>query len=98
MTDQEVTSKEMITLLCMADRTHSQLIEMMPEKCGLTGQVKDIEPTLRQVIYWFGTMWMLWTAHLGCYLMYSPSFVVTNFLCQKLTSQIGHFTEAIKCL
>ena len=25
---------ELVTLLCLADRTHSQLMESMPEKCG----------------------------------------------------------------
>ena len=39
----------MLTLLCMSDRTHSQLMDLMPEKCGLTGQAKDFEPTLKQV-------------------------------------------------
>lgn len=38
----------MITLLCVADRTHSQLMELMPERCG-TGQSRDFEAILEQV-------------------------------------------------
>jgi E3 ubiquitin-protein ligase UBR3 len=36
----------MVSLLCVNDRTHSQLMDLMPEKCGLAGQTKDFEPTL----------------------------------------------------
>jgi len=25
---------EMVTLLCVSDKTHSQLMELMPERCG----------------------------------------------------------------
>ena len=49
MTDEELSRKEMTTLLCMADRTHSQLMDSMPEKCGLHGQTKNFEPTLEKV-------------------------------------------------
>ena len=41
--------EEMVSLLAMSDRTHSQLMDTMPEKCGLTGQAKDFEPTLKEV-------------------------------------------------
>ena len=47
--EADLTQLEMLTLLCMSDRTHSQLMDLMPEKCGLTGQAKDFEPTLKQV-------------------------------------------------
>ena len=40
----------MVSLLCIADRTHSHLMDMMPEKCGLTGQTKHFEATLNEVI------------------------------------------------
>ncbi|XP_013419454.1 E3 ubiquitin-protein ligase UBR3-like [Lingula anatina] len=49
MDDKETTRKEMVALLCVADRTHSQLMDLMPEKCGLTGQTKDFEATLKEV-------------------------------------------------
>lgn len=28
---------EMVTLLCVSDKTHSQLMELMPERCGGSG-------------------------------------------------------------
>lgn len=34
LNEQELTRLEMVTLLCMVDKTHSQLSEHMPEKCG----------------------------------------------------------------
>lgn len=43
-----LTRLEMITLLCVNDRTHSQLMEMMPERCG-TGQSRDFDAILEQV-------------------------------------------------
>ncbi|KAF5282499.1 hypothetical protein FQR65_LT14269 [Abscondita terminalis] len=39
---------EMITLLCMGDKTHSQLMELMPERCG-TSQSRDFESLLAEV-------------------------------------------------
>lgn len=39
---------EMITLLCMSDKTHSQLMELMPERCG-TSQSRDFEALLAEV-------------------------------------------------
>lgn len=41
---------EMVTLLCMGDKTHSQLMELMPERCG-TVQSKDFEAALAEVGY-----------------------------------------------
>ena len=49
MSEEDLSRLEMLTLLCMNDRTHSQLTDLMPEKCGLTGQTKDFEPVLKQV-------------------------------------------------
>ena len=37
MNEGDVTRKEMVTLLSMSDRTHSQLLELLPEKCGTNG-------------------------------------------------------------
>ena len=48
--EAELTSQEMVSLLCIADRTHSHLMDMMPEKCGLTGQTKHFESTLKEVV------------------------------------------------
>ncbi|CAH1395459.1 unnamed protein product [Nezara viridula] len=39
---------EMVTLLCMSDKTHSQLLELMPEKSG-TSQSRDFESALAEV-------------------------------------------------
>lgn len=39
---------EMVTLLCMSDKTHSQLMELMPERCG-TAQSRDFESVLAEV-------------------------------------------------
>ncbi|KAI0233528.1 E3 ubiquitin-protein ligase UBR3 [Lamellibrachia satsuma] len=47
--EAELTRQEMASLLCIADRTHSHLMDMMPEKCGLTGQTKHFESTLKEV-------------------------------------------------
>ena len=34
LSEQDLTRLEMVTLLCMGDKTHSLLSEHMPEKCG----------------------------------------------------------------
>ncbi|XP_075237272.1 ubr3 ubiquitin ligase isoform X2 [Lycorma delicatula] len=39
---------EMVTLLCMGDKTHSQLMELMPERCG-NAQSRDFESVLAEV-------------------------------------------------
>ncbi|XP_060602002.1 E3 ubiquitin-protein ligase UBR3-like, partial [Ruditapes philippinarum] len=50
MTDKELTRLEMCTLLFVNDRQHSQLMDLMPEKSGMTGHGKDLfEPTLKDV-------------------------------------------------
>ncbi|CAH1789984.1 unnamed protein product, partial [Owenia fusiformis] len=49
MSDEEITRQEMTSLLCVNNRTHSQLMDMIPEKCGYTGQNKEFEPILNQV-------------------------------------------------
>ena len=36
LTDEELARLEMVSLLCMGDKTHSMLLEHMPEKCGAT--------------------------------------------------------------
>lgn len=48
LTDLELNRLEMVTLLCMGDKTHSQLMELMPERCG-TSQQRDFESLLASV-------------------------------------------------
>ncbi|XP_053595393.1 E3 ubiquitin-protein ligase Ubr3 [Microplitis demolitor] len=48
LTDSEVSHLEMVTLLCMGDKTHSQLMDLMPERCGTTPN-RDFEPVLGEV-------------------------------------------------
>ena len=45
---QELTQLEMVTLLCMEDKTHSTLTEQMPEKNG-SGVTDDFERVLSDV-------------------------------------------------
>lgn len=39
---------ELVALLCVADRTHSQLVELMPERCG-AGKSQDFDVILAEV-------------------------------------------------
>ncbi|XP_066595206.1 E3 ubiquitin-protein ligase Ubr3 [Prorops nasuta] len=48
LSDSEMSCLEMVTLLCMGDKTHSQLMELMPERCGTT-QNRDFESVLAEV-------------------------------------------------
>lgn len=48
LSDLELNRLEMVTLLCMGDKTHSQLMELMPERCG-TSQSRDFEQLLASV-------------------------------------------------
>ncbi len=36
LSEEVLARLEMVSLLCMADKTHSALFEHMPEKCGNT--------------------------------------------------------------
>ncbi|XP_045478273.1 E3 ubiquitin-protein ligase Ubr3 isoform X3 [Harmonia axyridis] len=45
LTEREINRLEMITLLCTGDKTHSQLLESMPDRCGTT-QSRDFESLL----------------------------------------------------
>jgi len=49
VSDSDLVTLEMVTLLCMADKTHSQLMELMPERCGNSSQSKDFEAVLSKV-------------------------------------------------
>lgn len=44
----EMAGLEMVTLLCIGDKTHSQLMELMLERCGTTKN-RDFEEILRDV-------------------------------------------------
>ncbi|GLV32959.1 Ubr3 ubiquitin ligase [Carabus blaptoides fortunei] len=48
LSDTALNRLEMVTLLCMGDKTHSQLMELMPERCG-TSQNRDFETLLAEV-------------------------------------------------
>lgn len=49
LSESELAKLEMVTLLCMGDKTHSQLMECMPEKCGSAAQSRDFESVLSKV-------------------------------------------------
>ncbi|XP_077978171.1 E3 ubiquitin-protein ligase UBR3-like [Glandiceps talaboti] len=49
ISDKEILQTELVTQLCANDRTHSQLIDLVPDKTGLTGPGKDFESILKQV-------------------------------------------------
>ncbi|XP_071532346.1 E3 ubiquitin-protein ligase Ubr3 isoform X3 [Panulirus ornatus] len=49
LSESELAQLEMVTLLCMGDKTHSQLMEFMPEKCGSAAQSRDFETVLSKV-------------------------------------------------
>lgn len=73
LSESELAQLEMVTLLCMGDKTHSQLMEYMPEKCGSAAQSRDFETVLSRVSalsFWFslvGRMRVL----LICWLYYN---------------------------
>ncbi|CAK9812220.1 E3 ubiquitin-protein ligase UBR3 [Anthophora quadrimaculata] len=48
LSDDENSRLEMVTLLSMGDKTHSQLMELMPERCSST-QSRDFESILADV-------------------------------------------------
>jgi len=39
----------MVGLLCVLDRTHSQLVDAIPETCGVSHHDKDYESVIQQV-------------------------------------------------
>ena len=49
LSEQDLTRLEMVTLLCMGDKTHSTLEEHMPEKCGNGVLADDFEHILSEV-------------------------------------------------
>jgi len=49
LSEQDLTRLEMVTLLCMGDKTHSTLSEHMPEKCGSGVLTDDFERVLSEV-------------------------------------------------
>lgn len=48
LAEEQITRQEIVTLLCMSDRTHSQLHDLFPEKCGTTN-TRAFEPILNQI-------------------------------------------------
>ena len=49
LTEEEIIRKEMVTLLCMADRTYSQLHDLLPEKCGTSNNKKCFDKNLAEI-------------------------------------------------
>lgn len=50
MNEEQVTRKEMVALLAMSDKTHSQLLDLLPEKCGTqSSQNSYFESTLSKI-------------------------------------------------
>lgn len=49
LSEGEITRQEMVTLLAISDRTHSQLFDMLPERCGTSGQNKDFDNILKEI-------------------------------------------------
>ncbi|CAL4116468.1 unnamed protein product, partial [Meganyctiphanes norvegica] len=49
LSESGLAQLEMVTLLCMGDKTHSQLMEFMPEKCGTASQTRDFEAVLSKI-------------------------------------------------
>ncbi|KAH9489709.1 E3 ubiquitin-protein ligase ubr3 [Bulinus truncatus] len=51
ISEEDLIRKEMASLLCMNDRQHSTLIDLMPERTGVSGLAKELfEPTLQKVV------------------------------------------------
>ncbi|XP_061179951.1 E3 ubiquitin-protein ligase ubr3-like [Saccostrea echinata] len=49
ITEKELTHLEMATILCFGDKPHSQIMDSMPERSGITGQKELFEPTLAEI-------------------------------------------------
>lgn len=49
MSDENLMAVEMSTLLCKGDKLHSELMELLPERCGSDSQLKNFEKVLAQV-------------------------------------------------
>ncbi|BFY97084.1 hypothetical protein BsWGS_00124 [Bradybaena similaris] len=50
ISEKDLIRKEMASLLCMNDRQHSTLMDLMPEKTGVNGLAKELfEPTLQEL-------------------------------------------------
>lgn len=48
--EEDLIRKEMASLLCMNDRQHSTLMDLMPERTGVNGLAKELfEPTLQNL-------------------------------------------------
>ncbi|XP_031559765.1 E3 ubiquitin-protein ligase UBR3-like [Actinia tenebrosa] len=49
LSHQEVIRQEMVALLCIGDRTHSQLVELIPDKPGQTHKIQEFEESLAEI-------------------------------------------------
>ena len=83
LNESELDRLEMVSLLCMSDRTHSQLMELLPEKCG-SPQNKDFDSVLAQVFIYLFILYLL------CFMMaqfivnFKSRFVFFRWLITKL--------------
>jgi len=61
MSASAVTRQEMVGLLCVMDRTHSQLTDALPETCGVSHHNKDYEFIIQQVLFVYCSvnLWLL---------------------------------------
>jgi len=50
LTSSAVTRVEVVSLLCVVDRTHSQLTDAIPETCGVSHHDKDYDSIIKQVL------------------------------------------------
>ncbi|XP_029192377.2 E3 ubiquitin-protein ligase ubr3-like [Acropora millepora] len=49
LTEQDILREEMVAQLCMADRTHSQLVDLIPDKPGQTHNTHDFDKILSEL-------------------------------------------------
>jgi len=49
LTEQEILRQEMVAQLCMGDKTHSQLVDLIPDKPGQSHNSQDFEKTLSEL-------------------------------------------------
>jgi len=49
LTEQDILRQEMVAQLCMGDRTHSQLVDLIPDKPGQTHNTHDFDKILSEL-------------------------------------------------
>ncbi|KAK2727488.1 hypothetical protein QYM36_008099, partial [Artemia franciscana] len=102
--DSVVFLLEVLSILCMGDKTHSQLLELLPEKCG-SPQTKDIDAFLTEVAdYKAPAFEASGTLQQGMYVpkaevwekLYDPIYVLLRAVHRReFQSSMDRFTEYI---